>query len=176
MGQEIGLPPMRSLRQIYVVQGNPTMKAELLLALFRERGGKAQEVKSTEDECEWAFTHPNGDTHTERLTWEEAQAKGYTHAAGKLKDNWDKNPGRRIMLRWRVIANGTRVAGPDLVGGVYIEDELAHLERREPTVELAPTEDLNAAIQAKIEGGEVTRPEPEKPKPKKKGKQGELPL
>jgi hypothetical protein len=168
-GQEMGLPPMRSLRHIHVIGGNPVMKAELLLALFRERGGKAKQVESTDDICEWLFTHPNGDEHTERLTWEEAEARGYSKTkSGALKDNWAKNPGRRVMLRWRVIANGTRVAGPDLVGGAYIEDELDYVPRQEPTVDLGTTDDLNVALQAKA--AEVTTPASEAPteKPKRK--------
>jgi hypothetical protein len=126
-GQEMGIPPMRALRTIYIVEGRPTMKAEEMLAHFRAHGGKAKEVKATDVECAWEFTHPNGDVHVERLTFEDCKPFATTRE-GKLKDNWGKNPGKRIMLRWRTIANGLRVAAPDLFGAIYTPEEMGEVE------------------------------------------------
>jgi hypothetical protein len=123
-GQEMGIPPMRALRTIYIVEGQPSMKAEQMLAHFKARGGKAREVKSTADECEWTFTHPNGDEHTERLTFADCKSFATTKSGG-LKSNWKSNPGQRIMLRWRTIATGLRAAAPDLYGGaIYTPEEM----------------------------------------------------
>jgi len=122
-GQEMGIPPMRALRTIYIVEGRPTMKAEEMLAHFRAGGGRARENESSKEVCEWQFTHPNGDEHIERVTFEEVKRIATT-GQGKLKNNWASNPGTRIMLRWRCISTGLRVAAPDLFGAIYTPEEM----------------------------------------------------
>src|SRR5688572_15119498 len=68
-GRELGIPPMHALRSIHVIEGKPTLAAELQLALFHRKGGKSQVVVSTDKECTIRFTHPNGSEHTESFTW-----------------------------------------------------------------------------------------------------------
>jgi hypothetical protein len=167
-GQEMGIPPMRALRTIYIVEGQPSMKAEQMLAHFKARGGKAREVKSTADECEWTFTHPNGDEHTERLTFADCKSFATTKSGG-LKSNWKSNPGQRIMLRWRTIATGLRAAAPDLYGGaIYTPEEMEDVtdrpadatadsveslkERLDEAVRYEPTEEAEAvSVEEQVE-------------------------
>ncbi len=119
-GQELGLPPMKSLRMIDVIEGKPALSGQLQLAIFKKAGGKAKILESTDEICRIHFTHPHGDEHDETFTIEEAKRAGL---AGQRKDNWNKYP--KVMLRWRCVASGLRVVAPDILGGAYTAEELA---------------------------------------------------
>lgn len=114
-GQELGLPPMQALRMIHIVEGKPTLSAELMLSLFKRRGGQAKWVESTDQKAELWLRHPNGDEHTETFTWTEAQRAGVTG-----KDNWRKYP--KAMLKARCISAGIRALGE--ADGFYQPEEL----------------------------------------------------
>lgn len=47
-GRELGLGPMESLRQIAVIDGNPTLSAELMLKLYRQAGHRL-EIRQADD-------------------------------------------------------------------------------------------------------------------------------
>jgi hypothetical protein len=117
-GQELGLPPMKSLRLINVIQGKPCLAAELQLALFKQRGGRAQWQESSEKSATITLTHPNGDTHTETFTLADADRAGLLKKGG----NWSTYP--KIMLRWRAVSNGLKAIAPDILSGVYDPDEM----------------------------------------------------
>lgn len=114
-GQELGLPPMQSLRQIHVVEGKPVLSAELMLSLFKRQGGQAKWVESTDDKAVLFLRHPNGDEHTESFTMQEAQRAGVTG-----KDNWRKYP--KAMLKARCISAGIRALGE--AAGFYMPEEV----------------------------------------------------
>lgn len=116
-GQELGLPPMKSLRMIYVVEGLPTMKAELMLAMFRSRGGRAIRRLNDGGRAVWWFRHPSGDELEHTYTIEMAERAGL---AGK--DNWKKRP--QTMLDWRCVAEGLRLIAGDILGALYDPDEV----------------------------------------------------
>ncbi len=116
-GRELGLPTMLSLRKIHVIKGVPTLAAEVMLALFKARGGRAQERKSTTESCTWWFRHPNWDEHIETYTIEDARREGLLE-----RDQWRKMP--RKMLRWRAISGGLKVVAPEIVAGLYTPEEL----------------------------------------------------
>jgi hypothetical protein len=114
-GQELGLPPMQSLRQIHVVEGKPVLSAELMLSLFKRRGGRARWIESTDEKAVLWLRHPNGDEHTETWTIQEAQRAGVTG-----KDNWRKYG--KAMLKARCISAGIRALGE--ADGIYEPEEL----------------------------------------------------
>lgn len=116
-GQEIGIPPMHALRSIHVIQGKPTMSAELMLALFKQRGGKAQWRRSDGDVAELWLRHPNGDEHVETFTLEDAKRASLTS-----KDGWRNYP--KAMLRARATSAGLRAVAPDIIAGIYDPEEL----------------------------------------------------
>jgi hypothetical protein len=114
-GQELGLPPMRALREIHVINGKPVLSAELMLSLFKRRGGRSQWRQSDARIAELWLKHPNGDEHIETFAFGDAVAAGI---AGK--DNWKKYP--KAMLRARAISAGLRALGE--ADGVYDPDEM----------------------------------------------------
>lgn len=118
-GRELGIAPMHALRSIHIIQGKPTLAAELQLGLFHRAGGKSKLVKSTDAECTMWFRHPNGAEHTETFTLAEAERAGLTTKQGS---NWKAYP--KSMLRARCIAMGLRVVAPEIVAGIYAPEEL----------------------------------------------------
>lgn len=116
-GRELGLPPMRALRSIHIIQGKPTLAAELMLALFKAKGGRSQFRESTDRSATLWLRHPNGDEHEETFTIEDAERARLLN-----KDGWKNYP--RAMLRARVISAGLRAVAPDVIGGVYDPEEL----------------------------------------------------
>lgn len=116
-GRELGVPPIRSLERIHIIEGKCCMAAELMLERFRGRGGKSKwlDDKADRTRAELWIRCPNGDEHTEVFTMEDAKAAGL---AGK--DNWRKWP--KSMLRARAIAQGLRAMGE--AEGLYDPDEL----------------------------------------------------
>lgn len=122
-GQELGIPPMQSLRQIHIVEGKPTLSAELMLSLWKRRGGKANWVESTNEKAVLHLRHPNGDEHTETFSIADAQRAQVTG-----KDNWRKYP--KAMLRARAISAGIRALGE--ADGFYDPEEMGDEEYTPP--------------------------------------------
>lgn len=117
-GQELGLPPMQSLRQINVISGKPTMSAELMMAKMLQGGVTLEWVKNGDDGKEAVLKAKRKTTSfTGRFTIEQAREAGLM-----TKDGWRKYPG--AMLRARVISLVARVVAPDLISGTYTPEEM----------------------------------------------------
>lgn len=116
-GRELGIGPMQALRSINVIQGKPALGAELMLALFKARGGKAVWKESTGEKATLWLRHPNGDEHIETFTMEDAKRAGLLD-----KTNWKIYP--KAMLRARCASAGLRAVAPDVTAGMYDPDEL----------------------------------------------------
>lgn len=121
-GQEMGIPPMTALRSIYIVEGKPTLSAELMVERFRARGGRIRWEESNDKRATVWIRAANGDEHTETFTIEDA-----TKAGIGGKDNWKKYP--KAMLRARCVTAALRALGEtfgtnDLdEGGMVVEAE-----------------------------------------------------
>lgn len=120
-GRELGLQPMLALRSIHVVEGKPTLSADLMQALCVSKRDVCAEFRQVESSAKRAtYTAKRvGMEHPVTLTWtwEMAQVAGVTG-----KDNWKKYPD--AMLRARCKAALARDVFPDLMAGLYDPDEL----------------------------------------------------
>lgn len=118
-GRELGLTAMQSLRSIHVIEGKPSLSSDLMVALVK-RSPKCKYFKLIESSPKVATyeTDRDGEGVT-RMSWtiEQAAAAGMTG-----KDNWKKYPD--AMLRARCIASLARAVYPDLLAGVYEENEI----------------------------------------------------
>lgn len=171
-GQELGLPPMLSLQEIRVIQGNPTLSARLMLALFKSRGGKVKEEEASDKRCCLVLTHPNGDKVTSTFTAEEAKRITYDSWEGPAgsrkkvtrnlaeKDNWRNYPSD--MLYARAVSRGVRRCAPDIIGNLYTPDEMGAVVDAEGRVIDVPPEPDEAppAIEASVPEVSVAPPEP----------------
>lgn len=119
VGQELGISPWRALTGITVIQGKPTLAAELMLSLIYEHAGPDAIVfkESTDKLCTVTYRR-KGSAHIGEYTYTIEMAK----RAGLLSNpTWTKHT--ENMLRARCVSNVARMAFPDIIAGVYSEDE-----------------------------------------------------
>lgn len=121
-GRELGLTAMQSLRSIHIIEGKPTLSADLVAALCKSRPDVCKYfrlVESTDKVARYETLRVGEPSVTAMsFTWEDAQRAGVTG-----KDNWKKYPA--AMLRARCITALARAVYPDLAMGVYDPDEVA---------------------------------------------------
>ncbi len=120
-GRELGLTAMQSLRSIHIIEGKPTLSADLVAALCKSRPDICQYfrlVESTDKVARYETLRRGEPCPTPMsFTWEDATRAGVTG-----KDNWKKYPA--AMLRARCITALARAVYPDLAMGVYDPDEV----------------------------------------------------
>lgn len=134
LAQSEGLHPMAAARDYHVIDGRPSMKAEVMLARFQGSGGRVVWDVYTDTACVATFSHPQGGSVTIRWDLETAKRAGLGG-----KQMWSKYP--RRMLWARVISEGVRTCWPAAVLGVYTPEEIADFDNSpmpSPTTTLLP--------------------------------------
>ncbi len=118
-GRELGIGPMQALRSIHIIEGKPTMSAELIAGLVMSRiPGSCLRVSVTNNkECVVIASRPGQDTTEFRFTIDDAKTAGLLG-----KHNWKTYP--RAMLRSRCVTEAARATFPDATMGIYDPDEL----------------------------------------------------
>ncbi len=127
-GAALGVPAVRALSTVHVVEGKPVLSADLMLGLAMRHPAceYVQLVESSAKRCVYEAKRA-GQPHPTKLEWTIEQARG----AGLLgKDNWKKYPD--AMLRARCAAAIVRAVFPDVLAGVYEHDEADEFRRAEP--------------------------------------------
>lgn len=121
-GRELGLTAMQSLRSIHIIEGKPTLSADLVAALVKSRRDICQWFRLVEstDQVATYETHRVGEPSPTRMSFTISDAN---RAGVTGKDNWRKYPA--AMLRARCITALARAVYPDLAMGVYDPDEMA---------------------------------------------------
>lgn len=118
-GNELGLAPMQALRSIYVVDGKPTLSADLAAALVLKSPVCEQfrMTEQTDDHVTYVAQRHGQEPVTVRYTIADATAARLTN-----KQNWQQH--RKAMLRARCAMAAARAVFPDLFMGLYDPDEL----------------------------------------------------
>lgn len=119
-GRELGIPPMQAFSKISVIQGKPTLGAELQLSLVRNRYPNAKIIfkAMTKKECVIQAARPGDESQEFSFTWDDAVAMNLTG-----KDNWKKMP--KNMLKWRCVSDMCRTLFPECLSGAsYTPEEL----------------------------------------------------
>jgi hypothetical protein len=122
-GKEIGLPPMFSLRNIFVIGGKPSLNAQAQAAVIKQRvHPDAITVEdSTNDKCTVSYWRP-GWTKRRQLTFTMADAERAGLTTGTNAHTWKKYP--RNMLQARAISGVAIMEFQDVLGGMYTPEEL----------------------------------------------------
>lgn len=167
-GQELGLPPMASLRSIAVIGGKPTIYGDAGLALVRKSGllesikeveptireiGK--DLKETSDEVKAICTVKRKEdaesTVREFSVAEARQANlwGKVSKDGKAMP-WTTHPGRMLKLKARAFA--LRDTFPDVLMGLNFFEEMQGIEMptEAPTPEVPGREERKQAEDVKV--------------------------
>jgi hypothetical protein len=117
-GQELGLAPLQSIRSIHVIDGKPSMSADLMGSLcMRNPACEYLTLTESSDKVATYEAKRRGAPKPVVMSFSAEQAK----AAGLTgKGNWAKYPA--AMLRARCLSAICRAVFPDAVGGVYDSD------------------------------------------------------
>lgn len=153
-GLELGEQPMYALSNIVIVNGKPSISAEMMLArIYRTHGKRAIRVKASEDaHCTVEYRLDGWpDIQSYTFTIQDAQRAGLTG-----KQVWKQYPA--AMLRARCISAVARMAFPECIAGMYVPGELG-----EPTtvtddgevLSIASVTNAAPAVNAHVTGGPV---------------------
>ena len=117
-GQELGLPPMATLRSIDIIHGTPGLRAHAMRGLVQSKGHKVQVVESTDTRCVMRGQR-KGEQEWQQVEWTiERAAK-----LGLTKDQWVKQP--RTMLVARATGEICRLIASDVLYAMpYASEEL----------------------------------------------------
>ncbi|MGH3450142.1 MAG: hypothetical protein ACRDQW_05325 [Haloechinothrix sp.] len=117
-GREVGIPPMRALQHLHMVDGRPTMSAEQKRAQALAAGHDIVYAETTTTRCVVKGRRHGSDQWT-TVTWSIDDAK-----AAKLdgKDNYRKHP--RRMLQARATGELCDLLFPDATGGLATYEQL----------------------------------------------------
>ncbi|MEO1632356.1 MAG: recombinase RecT [Bacteroidota bacterium] len=163
-GHELGIGPMQALRSIHVVKGKPILSADLMVALCK-RSGVCRYFRLVESTPERAVyeTQREGDPEPTRLVWTMQDAK---RARLTGNGNWQKHPA--AMLRARCSSALARAVYPDLVAGIYEDDEAREIGGRDNggrAARSAPTEFPGASMYGGTEPPREHVEPPPRPEP-----------
>ena len=117
-GLELGMAPMEALRSLHIVEGRPTMAADVMLARAIRAGIRHTWEHSDAREARLRLERPGFAPYTQRWTLDDARAAGLVG-----KGNWSKYAA--AMLRARCISAAMRAYCPDVLGSaVYVHGEI----------------------------------------------------
>lgn len=117
-GAELGLEPMAALASIHIIQGLPTLSPQGMLALINRTGELCDLIiQGDATQCSVNMKRKGREPHIEVFTIKDAEAQKLT-----TKDNWKKQPA--TMLKWRAVAACARVVFPDIIQGLYTQEEI----------------------------------------------------
>ena len=126
-----GISPLEFSKRYHIIGGKLTMRADYMHAAFRAAGGRIEWVNTGEDGIEAVGNFfADADAQPVRVAFsiEDARkllGKNTKHNCDAIDapgSGWTKDRG--AMLRARVISKGIRMVAPEVIAGVYTQDEL----------------------------------------------------
>ena len=118
-GQELGLPPVYSMQNFYIIKGRISMAAETMGLLLKRTGKYNYRVtEHTDQVCKIQF-HENGEEiYLSVFTIADAKRAGLV----KPDSGWMKYP--KAMLFSRAMSQGSRIVAPELMGSAHTIEEI----------------------------------------------------
>lgn len=149
-GMDMGLGFMESLDKIKMIFGTPTIGGPKAKALIDQRVPENKNVcvESTEEKCVWILRRPGKEEKEFTLTFEQVK-----HLEQE-NDLWKTY--RRRMLKWNCFSEGAQEIYGDVLGDLYLTEELKGAPPAGTTSSRSPQSRTSA-------------PKSTKPKPKKNG-------
>ncbi len=156
VGEFLGLNAATALMNIYNVNGMPTMKADLKLALAKRHPEYAGcEIDANTERCivKMKRRNENGteEAITSTFTIEDAKRAGLF----PKKDNWRMYPQR--MLKARAISYAVNDLFPDIVFGMLSSEEAQDIDRRTEKT-MAEYEIIESEAETVPEGETIDQP------------------
>lgn len=158
VGEHLGLNAATALMNIYNVNGMPTMKADLKLALAKRHPEYAGcEIDANAERCivKMKRRNENGteEAITSTFTIEDAKRAGLF----PKKDNWRMYPQR--MLKARAISYAVNDLFPDIVFGMMSSEEAQDIDRHTKKTMATEYEVIENEAEAVPEGVTIDQPE-----------------
>ena len=117
-----GITPLEFAKTYHIINGRPSMRADMMHAKFRAAGGRVTWINMGDDgkaaEATFEF---DGQSAPIKYTIEDAK-NVVGDKLDKPDSNWKKDRG--AMLRARLITKAIRILAPELIAGVYTPEEL----------------------------------------------------
>jgi hypothetical protein len=154
-GAELGLPPFAAMTGIHIIQGKPTLGANVIATLIKNDPRYDYRVVEHSDKvCRIKFFENGQECGVSEFTADDARRAG--------TKNMDKYP--KNMLFSRAISNGAKWYTPGIFGGapVYTPDELG-MEVDEDGVIIEGEYSQPAPVQVVTPQAEPTPPAPKQP-------------
>lgn len=159
-GAEIGLNPIQSLQQVFVVHGMPAIYARTMCALIKRHGYLVETVASADTAVTVRASDPRtGQVEESTWTIERARQAGYTS-----NKKYESDP--QAMLFAKAATEVCRKIAPDVLLGISMSREELELEPQPPRqVRVTQTQRGVAGLAAAIGATPEPEPEPAKPTP-----------
>ena len=147
-------PPLELAKHYHVIQGRLSLRADAMLALYRERGGKViwKQFDANGARAQWIY---DGNDIELAYTADDAKAAGFLPARGG--SGWAKFPAE--MMRARLISKAVRMLCPEVVTGTYTPEEIADFAQPSP-VQVLATPPQAKAVDVEVVPTTVTADEP----------------
>jgi hypothetical protein len=130
-GQDLGINWTHAIRSTFTSRdGSIAMKGDVLLALLQVHGFKVDfEFSEKPVGCTCTITRPGGEPVSRTFTMDDAQLIETRWIPEqdrweRLAENYFYHNFGKTMCQWRSLAICGRVAAPDVIGGIYLPDEL----------------------------------------------------
>lgn len=151
-GAELGLTPIQSMQQIFVVHNTPSIYARTMVALVTARGHEMWEAESTPESVTVCGRRRGSDVVSQSTwTYERAKKAGYTS-----NKKYDTDP--QSMLYAKAATEVCRKMAPDVLLGIaYSREELEMEPRRVQSERVASPRGVEG-VRAKL--GVSPDPEP----------------
>ena len=122
--QADGIPAIKAIQRYHIIEGRPSMRAEVMRAELLRAGGFFRFVEHGRERCVMEFWHPAH--HPDRITvvktlQEYVDSGTATTADGRLKKNWRASTAQ--MLIARCTTQGVTMVCPGVVAGIYTPEE-----------------------------------------------------
>ncbi len=129
-GMELGLSAIQSLRGIWVLNGRPSLGAELMVALCLRHPEceRFELVASSLQAATWRTVRRG---HETKLTWTMDQAQKAGLAGGTVWKAYGET-----MLRWRCASALAKLVYPEMMMGLLSTEEASSINERKAPVEM----------------------------------------
>lgn len=157
-GAELGLNPIQSLQQIFVVHGSPAIYARTAVALVKRHGIVVETLSSANDAVTVHATDPRTGQH-EQSTWDIARATlaGYTK-----NEKYKTDP--QAMLYAKAAMEVCRKLAPDILLGIPYSREELEMEQRQQVQSQRPGQGI-AALRERAQAAQQAVESAGEPKP-----------
>ena len=158
-GHELGLPPVASMENLFVINGKTGMGAALIGTLIKKSPKYNYLVTEHDDtHCVIEFTEDGQPIGTSSFSMQDAERAGLV----KPRSPWTTYP--RNMLLARALSNGARWYCPDAFqGSIYTDEELRSVQvspAAQPAQQATSYSAPPTPVAPPVTGSVVSEPEP----------------